>query len=149
GDDSALDDLIKLLHDPRTAKTAAYALGKLGNRKALEPLVGALEAPNEENQEQIGFDDFLVSSWLFPSYWSPIRLNSPFGLESPRSAAAWALGQLGDTRAVDPLISALGGRLKDKSDVQREIVGALGVLGDVRAVEPLLAALNDTDYHGS
>jgi HEAT repeat protein/CHAT domain-containing protein len=144
GDDSALDDLIKLLHDPRTGKTAAYALGKLGNRKALEPLVGALEAPDEENQEDIGIDEL-----FFSLYWSPIRANNPIARESLRSAAAWALGQLGDIRAVDPLISALGGRLKDRSDVQREIVRALGVLGDVRAVEPLLTALNDTDYHGT
>jgi HEAT repeat protein len=54
-----------------------------------------------------------------------------------RRAAAKVLGQIGDARAVEPLVAAL------KADqVPNEAAIALGQLGDARAVEPLIAALN-------
>ena len=59
-----------------------------------------------------------------------------------RSAAAEALGSLGDKRAVDPLIKAL---TDDNWMVRRNAAWALGRLGDARAVDPLIAALAD-DY---
>jgi tetratricopeptide (TPR) repeat protein len=60
-----------------------------------------------------------------------------------RSAAEEALGDLHDTRAVDPLILAL----KDNdSDVRRNAARALGNLGDTRAIEPLKSVLNYEDY---
>jgi HEAT repeat protein len=59
-----------------------------------------------------------------------------------RLAAASALGRVGDTRAVDPLIDALDDRLVVK-DVAAQ---ALGHIGDRRAVEPLLTALDDEDW---
>jgi hypothetical protein len=62
--------------------------------------------------------------------------------EAMRRNAAAALGKLGDTRAVEPLITVLGD--KDR-DVRRNAVAALGQLGDSRAVEPLITALRDED----
>src|SRR5450759_2332909 len=57
-----------------------------------------------------------------------------------RRAAAEALGQIGDARAVEPLIAAL----KDESwGVRRAAAEALGQIGDARAAEPLIAALKD------
>ena len=59
-----------------------------------------------------------------------------------RGGAAEALGEIGDTRAVEPLIQAL----KDKDyDVRRHAAEALGEIGDTRAVGPLLQALKDKD----
>jgi HEAT repeat protein len=56
-------------------------------------------------------------------------------------AAARALGEIGDTRAVEPLIAAL----KDSNASGRKgAVAALGKIGDARAVEPLIAALADS-----
>ena len=50
-------------------------------------------------------------------------------------AAVKALGELGDARAVEPLIKALA----DESEyVCKAAVEALGEIGDVRAVEPLI-----------
>ncbi len=55
-----------------------------------------------------------------------------------RSAAATALGQIGDIRAVEPLIAHLG----DEAEfVRGPAAAALGQIGDPRAVEPLIAAL--------
>ncbi len=59
-----------------------------------------------------------------------------------QEAAARVLGEIGDPRAVEPLISAL----KDKVWVVRGLAAeALGKLGDSRAVEPLINALKDED----
>jgi hypothetical protein len=90
-----------------------------------------------------------------------------------RREAAEALGELGDPRAVEPLLARLAdwdgmvrvsaadalGRFGDRraveplvarladedSDVRRRTAVALGELGDPRAVEPLLAHLGDED----
>jgi hypothetical protein len=65
-------------------------------------------------------------------------------LEAPRwrtrQRAAIALGILGDTQAVEPLVLAL----KDRSEhVRQSTADALGKLGDRRAVESLLLALQE------
>jgi hypothetical protein len=57
-----------------------------------------------------------------------------------RRDATQALGQIGDVRAVEPLIAAL----KDRDwDVRRAAAQALGLIGDVRGVEPLIVTLKD------
>ena len=59
-----------------------------------------------------------------------------------RKGAAKALGQIGDVRAVEPLIAAL----KDNNeDVREDVAKALGQIGDVVAGEPLCAALKDNE----
>jgi hypothetical protein len=55
-------------------------------------------------------------------------------------AAAWVLGGIGNSRAVDPLIAALK---SDNEKVREAAAGALGLVGDTRAIEPLNAALKD------
>lgn len=58
--------------------------------------------------------------------------------ETVRWRAAWALGEIGDARAVEPLIQAL----KDKG-VRGNAAEALGKIKDTKAVEPLIQALKD------
>jgi len=59
-----------------------------------------------------------------------------------RHAAAQALGEIGDTHAVEPLVA----RLKDNEVDMRKIVAeALGKIGDARAVQPLIAVQKDND----
>jgi len=53
--------------------------------------------------------------------------------------AAEALGQIGDARAVEPLVEAIDEDLLGCSAAAL----ALGQIGDARAVEPLVAALRD------
>jgi len=59
-----------------------------------------------------------------------------------RARAAATLGNLGDPRAVEPLIAALSDR---NWRVRCAAAEALGKLGDERAVEPLIAALHHAD----
>ncbi len=59
-----------------------------------------------------------------------------------RNSAALALGDIGDARAVEPLIQAL----KDKNaGVRRVVADALGKIKDERVIEPLIQALEDRD----
>ena len=57
------------------------------------------------------------------------------------SAAAWALGKIGDKRAVEPLIEALK---HEHVGLRATSADSLGELGDERAVEPLIE-LRDAD----
>jgi len=62
--------------------------------------------------------------------------------EVVRAGAAFALGELKDPRAVEPLIGAL----KDSGIGVRQLAaGALGELNDPRAVEPLIGTLKDSE----
>ena len=68
------------------------------------------------------------------------RLRSSDPVE--RTAAARILGNIGDRRAVGPLISVL----KDEHpQVRMNAVTALRWIGDPRAAEPLIAVLKDED----
>ncbi|MFC1712881.1 HEAT repeat domain-containing protein [Candidatus Poribacteria bacterium] len=54
------------------------------------------------------------------------------------------LGRLGDERAIEPLISALG---SEDRYVRREAAKSLGELGSPAAVEPLIEALGDSEEY--
>ncbi|MEV7890488.1 HEAT repeat domain-containing protein [Streptomyces sp. NPDC002817] len=72
---------------------------------------------------------------LFPADQTPTG-----GVLDP--AVAQALGLLGDSRAVEPLLGTLS---DDHGVPHRSVVQALGHLGDRKAVDPLLAALRRVD----
>jgi hypothetical protein len=69
-----------------------------------------------------------------------IRYGVLSSVISEHDAAAQALGQLGDARAVEPLLQALG---DTDWNVRSAAAQALGQLGDARAVEPLAQVLGD------
>ena len=61
-----------------------------------------------------------------------------------RREAAYTLGKIGTSIAVDPLIKAL----EDPDNyVRRQAADALGNIGDPKAVEPLNKALNDLNKY--
>ncbi len=64
-----------------------------------------------------------------------------------RQAAARALGELGDARAVDTLAQCLKTHKTSSYDdhTRRFAIEALGKIGDPRAIEPLQEALQDRD----
>ena len=59
-----------------------------------------------------------------------------------RGYAASALGKIGDTRAIGPLIKVLD---DPDTDVRMRVAEAMGKIGDERAMEPLIKALADPD----
>jgi HEAT repeat protein len=60
-------------------------------------------------------------------------------LAAARERAAYLLGDIGDIRAVEPLIAAFAG--ENDRFMRMAIVRALGKIGDPRALEPLITAL--------
>ncbi len=60
-----------------------------------------------------------------------------------RGSAISALGRIGDRRAFEPLLCALGDR---ERSVRQLAAGALGAMGDGRATAALVATLRDEDY---
>jgi HEAT repeat protein len=87
-------------------------LGRIG-APAVEPLIEVLLHPNHGDQ-----------SWR------------------AQRGAAYALGRIGDRRAVEALVHVLGSPAGwDEEAVVGAVVRALGDIGDARAVGPLISAL--------
>jgi len=128
-----IDGLIAGLKNDETKESSFKALVKLGD-VAVGPLITALKnlkTWNSSIEILVKLGDVAVGPLI-------VALNN----KDPkiRNGVAKALGLLGDARAVEPLIAALG-----DINVRRAAAVALGQLGDARAMEPLIAALGDND----
>jgi len=131
--------------------SAASILGNTNDPRAIEPLLEAMkreasaEATEEEktNAESVrsGAADALEA--MGPAAVEPlIRVLESSESENARVNAASILGDIGDKRAVVPLINAL----KDGSkNVRAAAAESLGTLKDRRATLPLMEALKDSD----
>lgn len=121
----AVEPLIKGLkeRDAGVRCGCAEALGKIGDRRAVEPLIKKL---NDRGEYEVREDFKLIYS------------------QTMMTSCATALGDIGDDRAVEPLIELL----TDRDPSHREAaMWALGKIGDERAIAPLIERVNDR-YHG-
>jgi HEAT repeat protein len=164
--------LIKALgykKDSNVRGKAAYALGRIGDSRAVEPLIRALS--NEDSYLSDGAAKALTKIGELAVEPLIKALNNSDRLV--RMYVVEALCKIGDSRAVEPLIKALNdsdrlvrylaatalckiddsrvvepliavARSTDNITVRRDVVEALCKIGDSRAVEPLTRALNDT-----
>lgn len=158
-------DLLVVCLDSRDAalrKSAARLLGKIGNARAIEALVGALTSDSPGVVEAAA-DALEGLRWRPPernasgaAYWAsqgdsekcveigavgvPSLIVALGGLhQTTRLTAAKALVRMG-APVVDPLVEALAdGSRQVRSNAAR----VLGDIGDVRAVGPLVAGLSD------
>jgi HEAT repeat protein len=111
-------------------QAAAVALGRLGDIRAIEPLLATLQ--DQVEQVRWAVTRALGEIW----HWSElVRLGD--SERDVRRSAAMELGGLGDTRAIEPLLAAL--RDSDK-EMRRSAAMGLGRIG-APAVEPLVATL--------
>ncbi|MDP3065933.1 MAG: HEAT repeat domain-containing protein [Methanobacteriaceae archaeon] len=131
-------------------KQGAFGLKKVGDERAVEPLINALRYKNWHNDytlltsvrenaaEALGFigsEDAIEPL---------IKTMDTDPDEEVRWKAAWALGEIGSPHATEVLIRAL----KDNSwTVRRHAANSLGIIGDQDAVPPLMKALEDKDWH--
>jgi HEAT repeat protein len=139
-----VEGLIKVLRsrgDIGVRKEVAGALGRIGDARAVEPLIKALQHFAYDVRKaaasalgQIG-DTRAVEPLI-----AALNVED----RDVRSPAARALGQIGDTRAVEPLIAALN---DDKSgwSVRTAAIDALERFGEARAVEALIATLKNSN----
>ncbi len=136
---NTLQILIMTLADenPAILSTAAYVLGEIGDKAAVDPLIHSLKDENSGVRSAAvrALGKIGGKAAVDPLIHSLKDENS-----GVRTTAAWALGKIGDKAAVDPLIHSL----KDEdSDVRWAAAEALGKIGDKAAVDPLIHSLKD------
>jgi HEAT repeat protein len=124
--------------DALVKRHAAKALGKIGDRRAVNPLIRALE--DEDEWVPTLAEEALVRIGK-PAVGSFVEVLGEKNIYL-RWRAAKALGEIGDTWAVRPLIRVLND--KDAS-VLRHAIQALGQIGDAKAVRPLIRMLRHND----
>lgn len=135
----AVDELIRALNNPSSCLSAAEILGKIGDRRAVEPLILVLQKGWArrwiiEALAKLG-DPRAVEVLI------PIAKNSS-GDEC--IAAINALGTLGDPRAVDLLNNILKDETKN-DDLRFKAAEALDQIGIAMGVEPLIANIGSFD----
>jgi HEAT repeat protein len=157
----ALHPIIKMIEGEmgRRPKVPSYGnrldavkvLGKIGDSRAVEPLIKALGGDDRGGVGLLAayaLGDIGDSRAVEPlikvlEVDSHARKGEFWGDSKRRcQAAARALGKIGDERAVEPLAKALE---NEGSEVREAAVLALGKFGEL-AVEPLIKALGDENY---
>ena len=126
--------------DWHVRKYAAVALGKIGDDRAIAPLVNALS----DEDSDVRWKSLMALGKIGEPAVEPL-LNA-FENEDwqMRGRAAEVLGKIGDERAIEPLVNALNKRDRTQNKyVRGRIIEALGRIGDERAVKPLIKALDD------
>jgi HEAT repeat protein len=163
------DQLIQQLKakSPADRRTAAVALGKLGDPRAVAPLIPCLQDKDRsvaraaaESLVKIGQPALRPLIACLNDTSAEVRRTAVQALGQLRdkqavgplvaclrdtegsvcSEAANVLGTLGDQQATDPLIDCLR---DERANVRSAAAGALGKLGDKRAVDGLVACLKD------
>jgi HEAT repeat protein len=140
--DRATDALMELCTHEEGAMMApavAEALEKIGDERAVEPLINALHNDDPEVQ--------MNAAWAIRTSRDERAVEPLISAlhdinQGVRWYAALALGSVGDERAVEPLIGALHA---DDPYVRCRAISSLGSIGDERAVESLIDALHNND----
>lgn len=120
-------------------ENAVWALGALGDRKAIPVVSAALRDKEAAVRRR--------SAWALGALDASEAVTALVGALSDEDAgvrrqAAWALGAIGDRAAVDGLMKALG---DSSPEVREQAAWALGAIGDSKATSSLAKALKDTD----
>jgi HEAT repeat protein len=130
----AVEPLIAVLgviKEPKLISQVATALGELGSRKAIEPLI----------QLEMRDSALRVPPSVFASFGAPAVQTLIAALDDPANQTAtlaYLLGELGDPQATLPLVDLLDG---GSEQVRFEVVQALGKIGDARALPALMNLL--------
>ncbi|MDX1994761.1 MAG: HEAT repeat domain-containing protein [bacterium] len=118
---------------------AVAALEKIGDSRAVEPLITALRDRHYDVRRRTAN---VLGEMGDARAVEPLMIALRDLFPQVRSSAAFALGKIGDARAVERLIASLSSL---HGDVRSSAAFALGKIGDVRAIEPLITILHDPD----
>lgn len=137
---SAVESLINMFEDSDEQDKIADVLGRIGDTRAVEPLIKSFSAPNsrlwESSARALGLiGDVSVLDQL-------IRMLKT----DKRHGAILALGEMGNALAVEPLLELLADQ---NSGIRWRVADALGKIGDAGAIEPLITLLKDKDTSGT
>src|ERR1051325_8688715 len=137
-DDQAVNLLIgALTREDGVSRSAARELGKVRDQRAIAPLVALLgnSSVNQAAAEALlGFGAAAIG---------PLMEVLKSGNGDARQAAAFALGELRDKRAVEPLVLVM--QTDDVYAVRAAAATALGQIKDPRAIWVLVATLQMRD----
>jgi HEAT repeat protein len=137
-DARAVEALIVAVQDPDLEVAAQEALSRMG-APAVEPLVRLIREKGRSTRAAGA-----LSEIRDPKATEPLLALLGDDDQLVRTSAVWALGKVGDRRAVPTLCDSL--RDPDLADVSAH---ALARIGDDRAVPPLVAHLMDTYSHAA
>ena len=143
GDERGFDPLLSSIKDSdwHVRKYAAIALGKIGDERAIDPLVKTLQ----DEDSDVRWKAIIALGKIGKPAIKPLLDAFETDEWQVRGRVAEVLGNIGDERAVDPLIFSLyNKKYKNQNKyVRGRIIEALGKIGDARAVDPLIKALDD------
>lgn len=143
----AVEPLLQALQhrSSQVRANAAQSLGKLGDERGVEPLIQALQDPDFFVRAQAAR---ALGELRDPSATIPLIQQLQYEQHAnPRSAAAWALGQIGDALAVDALLEVMR-NLLDEYDVRivsPAIAEALAAIETDRTTDALVETLRDRE----
>jgi hypothetical protein len=138
GDDKAVDLLVgALARKDGVARSAARELGKIRNERAIAPLIALLDEPEVSQAAAEALLAFGASAV------GPLLEVLKSGNGDARERAVFALGELRDKRAVEPLVLVM--QTDDVYAVRTAAATALGQIKDARAVWVLVATLQMRD----
>jgi len=138
----AVEALIPVLkhQDQSMHLTAAVALGNIGDERAVEPLILALNDKDAGDAAAVALGK--IGAKMEDTPLRARTVEALIAASTSNNYAMSALGKISDPRAMDPLLAALKGQ---SSHIRAIAAEALGKFGNVHAVEPLIAALQDKD----
>ena len=139
--DNVIDSRIKKLGDKDSdvRRSAAEALGSIGSKKAIEPLINVLTT-DKGSKVRESAAEALGSIGSKKAIEPLINVLTTDKGSKVRESAAEALGSIGSKKAIESLINALSTG-KD-SDVRWSAAFALGRIGSEKAIESLINALS-------
>lgn len=139
-DPAIVDVLIDAISDEQEEVRieVVQTLGEIGDERAIKPLIGTLEDESlivrEKAARALGK---VGKSEAEESLIAALQNNTSLSIVC---AGIESLGQIGDARAVEPLIGLLTHK---ESQIRECTAAALGKIRDKRSVVPLITALND------
>lgn len=122
----ALLDLLNSNLDSEVEMLIVKALGLIGDKRAVRPLIGTMIARPTVSLSAAGALAMIGGEEALAGLLSGLKHED----EMVRSASVWALGELGDERALDSLAEL--GASSDEFE-RRDIVWAIGRIGGVQA----------------
>ena len=109
----------------------------MNNNTKISPLISELDSEDPDIQQSAAIHLIEMGDSVVEPMIEALNHNS----WRVRYLSAWVLGEIGDTRAVEPLVNALN--QDNNTDVKDWVAKALGEIGDERAVEPLIQILDN------
>lgn len=139
GGEQAIDALIVALKDYAVLSTATKALANFKAERAIGPIIEVFENAGAGHH-------YGLAAKSLATFGEPAFLPLVKALEHPKASglAAYALGRMGDKRAIEPLMKMVKNRNIDGME-RREAVRVLGDFGSWQVFEFLKRVINDPD----